>query len=98
MSDPHVSGVDRFGERSPDRDLARDRSRWLGPPWVPGIGAVTHRLKNGSATAIKGARAVPDKGQAGLIVLYATTIADQIAASIKVENGYVSKCDPSRPP
>jgi hypothetical protein len=35
--------------------------------------------------------AVLDKGQAGLIVLYATNMADQIAANIKAENRYVSE-------
>jgi uncharacterized membrane protein len=32
-----------------------------------------------------------DKGQAGLIVLYATNMADQIAASIKAQNRYISQ-------
>ena len=32
-----------------------------------------------------------DGGQAGLIVLYATNMADQVAASIKAENRFVSK-------
>ncbi len=32
-----------------------------------------------------------DKGQAGLIVIYATNMADQVAASIKAENRYISK-------
>ena len=31
-----------------------------------------------------------EKGQAGLIVIYATNMADQVAASIKAENKYVS--------
>ncbi len=31
-----------------------------------------------------------DKGEAGLIVLYATNMADQIAANIKAVNRYVS--------
>ena len=31
-----------------------------------------------------------DKGQAGLIVLYATNMADQIASNIKAVNRYVS--------
>jgi len=32
---------------------------------------------------------VLDQGQAGLIVLYATNMADQIASSIKAENRYI---------
>ena len=34
--------------------------------------------------------AVLDKGQAGLIVLYATNMADQVAESIKAEDRFVS--------
>lgn len=34
--------------------------------------------------------AVLDKGEAGLIVLYATNMADQIAANIKAENRFIS--------
>jgi hypothetical protein len=34
---------------------------------------------------------VLDEGQAGLIVVYATNMADQIAASIKAQNRFVSK-------
>ncbi len=32
-----------------------------------------------------------EKGQAGLIVVYATNMADQIAANIKAVNRYISK-------
>jgi hypothetical protein len=34
---------------------------------------------------------VLEQGQAGLIVVYATNMADQIAANIKAVNKYVSK-------
>ena len=37
-----------------------------------------------AATALK-------KGQAGLIAVYATNMADQIAASIKAQNKYLSQ-------
>ena len=56
-----------------------------------GIGAVTGHLKNGMSNSdLKELGAVLDQGEAGLIVLYATNKADQIAASIKAENRYVS--------
>ena len=56
-----------------------------------GIGAVSGHLKNGMSNSdLKELGTVLDKGQAGLIVLYATNMADQIAASIKAENRYVS--------
>jgi uncharacterized membrane protein len=57
-----------------------------------GIGAVSGHLKGGMSNHdLKQLGAVLDKGQAGLIVLYATNMADQIAASIKAENRYVSE-------
>ncbi len=34
---------------------------------------------------------VLEKGQAGLIVIYATNMADQIAANIKAENRFISQ-------
>ena len=34
---------------------------------------------------------VLDKGQAGLIVIYATNMADQVAASIKAQDRYISQ-------
>jgi hypothetical protein len=34
---------------------------------------------------------VLENGEAGLIVIYATNMADQVAASIKAENKFVSK-------
>jgi uncharacterized membrane protein len=57
-----------------------------------GIGAVTGHIKGGMDNDdLKQLGTVLDKGQAGLIVIYATNMADQIAASIKAENRYVSK-------
>ena len=56
-----------------------------------GIGAISGHLKNGMSNSdLKELGAVLDKGEAGLIVLYATNMADQIAASIKAENRYIS--------
>jgi uncharacterized membrane protein len=56
------------------------------------IGAVTGHVKGGLDDAdLKQLGEVLNKGQAGLIVVYATNMADQIAASIKAENRYVSK-------
>ena len=56
-----------------------------------GIGAVSGHFKGGmSNDDLKQLGAVLDKGQAGLIVIYATNMADQIAASIKAENRFVS--------
>jgi uncharacterized membrane protein len=56
-----------------------------------GIGAVTGHIKGGMKDAdLKQLGQVLDKGNAGLIVLYATNMADQVAASIKAENKYVS--------
>ncbi len=57
-----------------------------------GIGAVTGHIKGGMKDDdLKQLGAVLDKGQAGLIVLYATNMADQVAASIKAENRFVSQ-------
>ena len=57
-----------------------------------GIGAVTGHIKGGMKNDdLKQLGAVLDKGQAGLIVIYATNMADQVAASIKAENRYVSE-------
>ena len=57
-----------------------------------GIGAVTGHLKGGmNNDDLRELGSVLDKGQAGLIVLYATNMADQIAANIKAENRYVSE-------
>ena len=57
-----------------------------------GIGAVTGHIKGGmSDDDLKQLGEVLDAGQAGLIVLYATNMADQVAASIKAQNRFVSK-------
>jgi uncharacterized membrane protein len=57
-----------------------------------GIGAVAGHLKGGISDGdLKELGAVLDKGEAGLIVLYATNMADQIATNIKAENRFVSE-------
>jgi uncharacterized membrane protein len=57
-----------------------------------GIGAVTGHIKGGMKDQdLKQLGETLNKGQAGLIVIYATNMADQIAASIKAENRYVSE-------
>ena len=56
-----------------------------------GIGAVTGHIKGGmNNDDLKQLGTVLDKGQAGLIVIYATNMADQIAANIKAENRIIS--------
>jgi uncharacterized membrane protein len=56
-----------------------------------GIGAVTGHIKGGMKNDdLKELGGVLDKGQAGLVVIYATNMADQVAASIKAENRHVS--------
>ena len=56
-----------------------------------GIGAVTGHIKGGmSNDDLKQLGTVLENGEAGLIVIYATNMADQVAASIKAENRYVS--------
>ena len=57
-----------------------------------GIGAVTGHLKGGmSNDDLRDLGSVLEQGQAGLIVIYATNMADQIAASIKAENRFISE-------
>ena len=57
-----------------------------------GIGAVTGHIKGGmSNDDLKQLGTVLEEGQAGLLVVYATNMADQITASIKAENKFVSK-------
>ena len=57
-----------------------------------GIGAVTGHLKGGmSNDDLKQLGTVLEEGEAGLIVIYATNMADQIAANIKAANRMVSK-------
>ena len=56
-----------------------------------GIGAVTGHIKGGmSNDDLKQLGTVLENGEAGLIVIYATNMADQVAASIKAENRFVS--------
>ncbi len=56
------------------------------------IGAVTGHIKGGMDNSdLKGLGEVLDQGQAGLIVVYATNMADQVAANIKAVNRFVSK-------
>lgn len=55
------------------------------------IGAVTGHMKGGmSNDDLKRLGETLSRGQAGLIAVYATNMADQIAASIKAENRFVS--------
>ena len=63
----------------------------VGAAMGAGIGAVAGHVKGGMDNDdLKQLGAVLDKGQAGLIVLYATNMADQVAASIKAENRFIS--------
>ena len=56
-----------------------------------GIGAVTGHMKGGmSNDDLKQLGTVLENGEAGLIVIYATNMADQVAASIKAEDRFVS--------
>ena len=56
-----------------------------------GIGAVTGHIQGGmSNDDLKELGTVLENGEAGLIVIYATNMADQVAASIKAENRYIS--------
>ncbi len=56
------------------------------------IGAVTGHVKGGMDNSdLKELGDVLDQGQAALIVVYATNMADQIAANIKAVNKFVSK-------
>ena len=60
--------------------------------WGRAIGAVAGHIKGGmNNDDLKQLAPMLDKGQAGLIVLYATNMADQVAASIKAENRYISQ-------
>jgi uncharacterized membrane protein len=57
-----------------------------------GIGAITGHIKGGMKDSdLKQLGAVLDKGNAGLIVIYATNMADQVEASLKAEDRYVSE-------
>ena len=56
------------------------------------IGAVKGHLEGGmDDDDLKELGEVLERGRAGLIVVYATNMADQIAASIKAENRFISK-------
>jgi uncharacterized membrane protein len=56
-----------------------------------GIGAVAGHFSGGlSNDDLKELGAVLDKGEAGLVVIYATNMADQVAANIKAVNRFVS--------
>jgi uncharacterized membrane protein len=56
------------------------------------IGAVTGHMKGGmDDDDLKALGETLNKGKAGLIAVYAVNMADQIAASIKAENRFVSK-------
>jgi uncharacterized membrane protein len=55
------------------------------------IGAVTGHMKGGMSDGdLKELGEVLNKGEAGLIAVYATNMADQIAANIKAENRFIS--------
>ncbi len=57
-----------------------------------GVGAVAGHMKGGMKDSdLKELGEVLDKGEAGLIVIYATNMADQVAASMKAENRFVSE-------
>ena len=57
-----------------------------------GVGAVTGHIKGGMKDSdLKQLGEVLDKGEAGLIAIYATNMADQVAASVKAEDRYVSE-------
>jgi uncharacterized membrane protein len=56
------------------------------------VGAVSGHMKGGmSDDDLKELGEVLEKGEAGLIAVYATNMADQIAANIKAVNRYVSR-------
>ena len=56
------------------------------------IGAVAGHIKGGMKDSdLKELGAVLDKGEAGLIAIYATNMADQVAASVKAEDRFISE-------
>lgn len=56
------------------------------------IGAVTGHMKGGmSDSDLKKLAEELDRGQVGLLAVYSTNMADQIAASVKAENRFISK-------
>jgi uncharacterized membrane protein len=57
-----------------------------------GIGAIAGHVKGGMKDSdLKQLGEVLDKGAAGLVVIYATNMADQVASSLKAEDRYVSE-------
>ena len=57
-----------------------------------GIGAVAGHIKGGMKDSdLKKLGEVLDRGDAGLVAIYATNMADQVAKSIKAEDRYVSE-------
>jgi uncharacterized membrane protein len=57
-----------------------------------GVGAIAGHVKGGMKDSdLKQLGDVLGKGTAGLVVIYATNMADQVAASIKAEDRYVSE-------
>jgi uncharacterized membrane protein len=57
-----------------------------------GVGAIAGHVKGGMKDSdLKQLGEVLDKGSAGLIVIYATNMADQVASSLQAEDRYVSE-------
>jgi uncharacterized membrane protein len=57
-----------------------------------GVGAVVGHIKGGlSDSDLKQLGSELEKGAAGLVVIYATNMADQVAASLKAEDRFVSE-------
>jgi uncharacterized membrane protein len=57
-----------------------------------GIGAIAGHVKGGMKDSdLKQLGEVLDKGSAGLVVIYATNMADQVASSLKAEDRFVSE-------
>ena len=57
-----------------------------------GIGAIAGHVKGGLKDSdLKQLGAELEKGAAGLVVIYATNMADQVASSLKAEDRYVSE-------
>ena len=64
--------------------------------WPPGagaaIGAVTGHMKGGMPDHdLKALGEVLEQGQAGVLVVYATNMANQVAANVKAVNKYLSQ-------
>jgi uncharacterized membrane protein len=57
-----------------------------------GIGAVAGHMKGGMKDSdLKELGEVLNKGEAGLLVIYATNMADQVAANLKAEDRFISE-------